>query len=121
MDMLKFAGSTFLKPADVERGPFKATIVAVEVGQFDKPVATFSDGTKLSLNATNTRALCRAYGSEDTAWIGQEVELFLGQLEYQGRLHDSVLVRPVLSVIEKNAPPKPRKEPGGDMDDEIPF
>lgn len=121
MDMRKFAGSTFLKPADVERGPFRATIVAVEVGQFDKPVVTFSDGTKLSLNATNTRALCRASGSEDTAWIGQEVELFLGQLEYQGRMQDSVLMRPVSPATEKNVPPKLRKRPGGDVDDEIPF
>jgi hypothetical protein len=120
MDMLKFAGTTFRKPADVERGPIRATIVAVEVGQFDKPVVTFSDGTKLSLNATNTRALCRACGSESTAWIGLQVELFLGQIEYQGRLQDSVLIQPVLQVIEKNARPKLHKG-GGDMHDEVPF
>lgn len=120
MDMRKFAGSTFLKPVDVESGPFTAKIVAVEMGQFDKPVITFDDGRKLSLNATNTRALCRDYGSESTNWIGQDVELFFGQLEYQGRLQDSVLVRPISQAIGKNAPPKPRK-PGGDMDGSIPF
>jgi len=69
---------------------------------------------------TNTRALCRAYGSESTACIGQEVEVFLGQVEYQGRLQDSVLLRPISPVIGKNAPPKPRKS-SGDMDDSIPF
>jgi len=120
MDMRKFAGSTFLKPVDAQSGPFTEKIDAVEIGQFDKPVITFDDGRKLSLNATNTRVLCRAYGSESTDWIGKEVELFFGQVEYQGRLQDSVLVRPISPVIGKNAPPKLRKS-GGDMDDSIPF
>ena len=79
---------------------------------------SFSDGTKLSLNATNNRTLCQAYGTESDDWIGKEIELSLGEIEYPRRAAGSILVKPISPPIEKKPP---RRKPGGDMEDEIPF
>ena len=46
-------------------------ITEIEEGKYDKPVATFEDGSKLSLNGTNVGTLIRAFGKNDEDWIGQ--------------------------------------------------
>src|SRR5262249_6342107 len=70
MDMSQFTGGQFLKVADLrENGPIRVTIVAVELStKFDKPELVFDDGTTLSLNATNCRALVRHWGSDSKDW-----------------------------------------------------
>jgi hypothetical protein len=67
-------GSPFLKVEDVEEGPRRVRIVKIETGQYDKPVATFDDNSRLSLNVTNSRALGRAYGTDSRDWIDKDVE-----------------------------------------------
>jgi hypothetical protein len=48
----------------------------------------------VSLNKTNVRNLIQSFGTKDAdRWVGLEVELYLGQLQYQGALQDAVLVR----------------------------
>jgi hypothetical protein len=64
MDMRKYTGTAYLKVGDVRAGPIRAVISDVEIGKFDKPDAVFEDGSKLSINATNARELCRAYGAD---------------------------------------------------------
>ena len=71
MDMSEFAGSRFIKLADVKDQPFRATIVAVQTGKWDRPDLLLSTGDKLSANATNCRVLLRAYGKDDSDWIGR--------------------------------------------------
>jgi hypothetical protein len=104
-------------------GPIRLVITSAAEGQFDKLDLTFDDGTRLSLNVTNTRALARAYGTDDADWIGKEIELTVGEIEYQGKLQESILVKPISPPIEKRPPPKPKGESDkrGDLDDEIPF
>lgn len=78
MDMTKYAGSTFIKVEDLAGGSLRKTIADVEEGKFEKPVATFRDGPKLSLNKTNVRTLIRAFGEDSSDWIDQLVELYAG-------------------------------------------
>ena len=119
MEMSRYSGAAFLKIGDVKvNGPLRVVIADIVPGKYGKPDMSFSDGTQLSLNATNNRILCHAYGTEGDDWIGKEIELSLGEIEYQGQPQEAVLVKPISPPIEK----KPRKrKPGGDMDDEIPF
>ena len=70
-DMSKYASSSFIKVDDLVEGPEEQVIAEIAEGKFEKPVLTFDDGSKLSLNATNTRALIKAFGPNDKDWIGQ--------------------------------------------------
>jgi hypothetical protein len=93
------------------------TIAEIGEGRYDKPVATFDDGTRLSLNVTNSRALARAYGTDSRDWIGMEIELHLGTIEYQGQDSSAILVRPITPPAAATTAPKPPPA----MDDDIPF
>jgi hypothetical protein len=73
----------------------------------------------LALNATNTGALIRAYGPNSDDWIGREVELYGGTVEYQGKEMDAIRVRPISPALKASEKTKPPPEAG--MDDEIPF
>jgi hypothetical protein len=125
-DMSKYMGSRFLKVADVkEGGTFQAKIVAIEIGsKFDKPEAVLDDGSVLSLNATNCGRLGRAYGAEGNDWIGKEIELSVGEVDYQGQPTETILVKPISPPLEKKAPVKPQKRSNtgkDNLDDTIPF
>jgi hypothetical protein len=124
MDMSKYAGSKFLRVADVrEHGPFKVKIVGVEIGEYDKPDITFDDGSRLSCNATNCGLLIRAYGAESDDWLNKQLELYVGEVDYKGQPTETILVKPISPPLEKKTPVKPNKRgnAGGDLDDEIPF
>jgi len=47
-----------------------------------------------SVNATNNSVLVRAYGPNSDDWIKKEIELFHGEVEYQGKMQVAVRVRP---------------------------
>jgi hypothetical protein len=114
--MTKYIGGLFLKVDDVRAtGAMKVKIVAVSEGRYDKPDLTFDDGSKLSCNATNGRALARAYGFDSDDWCNKEVELVVGEIEYQGKAQEAILVNPISPPIENKASPKP------DFNDEVPF
>ena len=117
MDMSKYMGNVFLKVDHVKAsGPIRVRVTGISEGQYGKPDLAFDDGSQLSLNATNNRTLVRAYGFESGDWIGKEVELTLGEIQYQGELQEAILVKPISPPIENKAPPKPDLD-----DDEIPF
>jgi len=128
MDMGKYSANVFLKFGDVKaNGPLRVVITDVVEGKFGKPDLTFDDGTKLSVNGTNNRTLCQAYGTESGPWINKEIELFAGELKFNGAMQDAILVRPISPPIEKkkrkkpSSPTAPAKGKCGDMDDEIPY
>jgi len=139
MDMRKYSGENFIKVADVEDRPLDEVIAVIRPGKYDKPDIVFESGDILSLNATNNKILVRAYGPDSDSWVGKEIKLKKGQVEYQGELQDSVVIEPVspsLSAKERaaataklgtapkrNATPKPPSsaaKPGDDPDDQIP-
>ena len=129
MDVSKYLGSTFLKVADVKvNGPIRVVIASIVEGKFDKPDLVFDDGTRLSLNLTNTRTLARAYGKDTAFWIDKEIELNVGETEYQGKPQESILITPISPPVDKKArvdgptsARRIRRGPANDMDDEIPF
>ena len=121
MHMIKYAGSTFIKVDDLASGTLRKTIAEVEEGKFEKPVITFEDGLKLSLNKTNVRTLIRAFGQDSNDWISRLVDLYAGTVsDKNGEPIASVLVRPIKP--HELATAMPRVQPtGGPTDDEIPF
>ncbi len=124
MDMSRYSSSLFLKVDDVRDKPRRAVITQVEPdGKFDKPNLRFSDGTLLSCNGTNCANLIKAYGDESDDWLNQEIELFVGQVQFNGKTQESVLVKPISPPRQKKA--RKRKPDdfaaADDMDDEIPF
>ena len=122
MDMRPFAGSSFITVETLRDGPREEVIVSVEPGKFDRPVATFESGYKFSLNVTNVTAVLKAYGPNDQDWIGCTVELYVGDLRYNGGIQEGVLVRPISPPKPVEArTPVPKTPPKNDMDDEIPF
>ena len=121
MHMIKYAGSTFIKVDDLASGTLRKTIADVEEGKFEKPVITFEDGLKLSLNKTNVRTLIRAFGQDSNDWISRLVDLHAGTVsDNNGEPIASVSVRPIKP--HDSAIAMPRVQPtGGPTDDEIPF
>jgi hypothetical protein len=122
MDMSKYSGgSAFLKVADIKANePIRVVISDVKLGEFGKPDLLFTDSTKLSVNATNNKILCQAYGTESDQWIGKEIDLVVGMVDFKNQPTETVLVRPISPPLAKKPPPK-RKSRGRDMDDEIAF
>jgi len=119
MDVSRYFAGVFLKVEDLEAtGPMKAKIVDVSMGRYDKPDLTFDDGNKLSVNATNGRTLARVYGYETNNWIEKEVELFIGEVQYQGNPQASILIKPSSAPDKNKAPPTKRAD---DMNDSITF
>ena len=116
MDMRKYSGEHFLKVDDVRDGQLNRVIAAVKLGKYDKPNLVFENGDLLSLNATNTSVLVRAYGPNSVDWHGKEIELFHGEIEYQGKQQDAVLVRPISPPLKPSAQTKLNTE----FDDDIP-
>lgn len=125
MDMRKYSGEHYVKVDDVKDGPFEGQIAAVKEGKFDKPNIVFESGDVLSLNATNNKILMRAYGTDSDRWIGKMIQMFLGEIEYQGAPREAVLIKPISPPLKKDKAEKaadekkPSATPG--LDDEIPL
>jgi hypothetical protein len=121
-DMSQYAGSQYWKVVDVRDGPVKMKIEAVSISKFNKPDLVFSDGSKFSVNATNAKTLCRSYGKNDSDWIGKEIQLEIGEAEFQSEKISTVIVRPISPpTVESAAPTATKKSLAADLDDEIPF
>jgi hypothetical protein len=126
MDMARHAGDAYLRVEDVrESGPVKATITAIEDGAFDKPVAVLSDDTSVQLNQSNVRTLIRVWGKNSDDWIGKEIGLSVGQIFYNEKQVDTIVIKPISPAIpvegRKPAPPASAKSSRDELDDDIPF
>src|SRR5262249_33575600 len=115
MDLSQYASSEFIKVDERADGPQQKPIASIEPGKFDKPVVTFSDRTRLSLNGTNVNTIINAFGStESEDLIGKDVELYVGTIRYQGDDKKSVLLR----ALSRPAATQSLK---AELDDEIRF
>jgi hypothetical protein len=114
MKLAQFAAANFLGVDDVRDGSLVKTIDNIQQGSFGKPDATFTDGSKLSLNKTNCRTLVRLFGDgiEFDSLKGKQIELYLGTVRYKGKEDPSVRVRAAPSLV---------LEPAVMIDDTIPF
>jgi len=95
VDMRKYRGEHFVKVADVRDGPIQERIVAVREGKYEKPDLVFLSGNILSLNVTNNEILSRAFGDNSDNWLDREIELYLGEIDYQGKPQEAVKARPL--------------------------
>jgi hypothetical protein len=125
MDMRKYAGEQYLKVDDVRHGSLLVQIAVVKPGKFDKPDVVFETGQILSLSVTNDKILVRAYGPDSDDWLGKEIELTLGQIEFEKKPQDAIIVvpsSPALNETERKAAQDrlAAKNPG-EMNDMIPF
>jgi hypothetical protein len=124
MDMREYINGDFIRVEHLRNGPRRERIADAEKGQFDRPVAIFEGGDKLTLNHTNCRTLIQAYGERSEDWVGKLIELQLGKLPYKGELVDGVVVVPIdPPTRDPNVPvlPKPKPSRREEMDDEVPF
>jgi hypothetical protein len=125
MKMSEYAGTKYVSLADVAEGPMRATIAEIGMGDYEKPIATFADGSKFSLNKTNVRTLIDVYGDDGREWSGCEIELRADEVTVKGKAQACILVTPISSAraaapgTTPAAPPPPKKP--NDMDDAIPF
>jgi hypothetical protein len=125
MKMSDYAGTKFIGLADVAEGPMRATIAEIALGDYEKPVATFTNGSKFSLNKTNVRTLLDAYGDDGRDWAGYEIELREDETTVKGKLQPFIRAIPISSArpaapgTTPAAPPAAKKS--SDMDDVIPF
>lgn len=125
MDVSEWIGGTFLKPEDIGATSIALTIVDIAEGKWKKLDLTFNDGSKLSLNKTNLRAIARAWGCESDSWIDKEVELSVGLTTYNGEQQESILLKPIsppIPLSERKAlkPVKPARK-SDPLDDDIEF
>jgi hypothetical protein len=99
MDMRPFSGRVFLKLDDIRAGQLELEIADAKPGKYGKPDLYFRSGEILSLNATNCRTLIQAYGPDSTDWVGKQIRLVVGEVEYQGRLQDGIIVEPISPAL----------------------
>jgi hypothetical protein len=96
-------------------------ITGVAEGKYDKLDLTFDDESKLSLNATNGKAITRAWGYETSAWLHKKVELAAGRTTFKGEPQETILLRPVTPATPAHEK-SPARTPKPDIsDDPIPF
>ena len=117
MDMSQYAGSEskFLKADDLGGKSPTLEVESISLVEFEnddgkvvKPALKFKGAEKqLSLNATNTKKLCKKYGDSSDGWIGQKV--ILGTEYYSGVGKEGIVLTPLDPVSED------------DPNDEIPF
>ena len=137
MDARKYA-SKYVKPDNVRDGPIQTRIVNVfESEQYGRLALELETGSQFTLNDGNTNTLIKAWGHDTDAWIGQEIELFLGT--YKDWKDDppvekeTVKVRaisPAKTPTQNGGAPAVSKPPlppsrvapkKDDLDDEVPF
>jgi len=127
VSMKKYAGSQFLKLetlGDGERVETIAGIIEASAATYDKPILVFKSGARMSLNKTNTSALCRDLGEDSEDWIEKEVRIYVGRVKFQGGLQDGLLIEALDPIspprkLQKKPLAAPRPKP--DYDDEIPL
>ncbi len=85
-----------------------------------KPVAWFTDGTKLILNQFNAFELATWYGDDTDQWTGKPVELYPASTMYQGSMVACIRVRQPQQTAAPGVPvasalaPKPEPGPAAD-------
>jgi len=135
MDANNFAGSDFLKAADLGQATPQIRIAKVEPhdfgeGQPAKLVihATDPNIKPIVLNVTNTRACITAFGQETTGWLNQVVMLSVRQTQ----MGPGIGVTPMQAApapapaapfapAPQSAVPDLPGQPGVPFDDDIPF
>ena len=127
-DARKYYGSDLRDvggPKPIDR---RAVIDRVEEGKFGKLNLLFADNTAVSLNATNSRALVKAFGPETDHWPGRAARAEQGRDRVPGQAAAGNFGHAdrASAVGRKRRRPHPQAHGAAwraarDMDDDIPF
>lgn len=100
MNINKSFKSNYLRAADIESDNLTVTIEEVReeiIGQDkdSKPVVYFKGlFPGLVLNKTNANTITEVLGTPETdEWIGRQITLYPAEVEYQGKMVESIRVR----------------------------
>jgi|SRR6516164_3095818 hypothetical protein len=118
-DMRKYA-SGLLRPEDLHNGPRQEKIINVYISEkLNAPILTFESGDEMVAWNNIARGLVRAYGNQDSDWIGHIIELSIGTYTNKdGDIKENILVKAISSRDQKEEVKQPIAK---DLDDEIPF
>jgi len=107
-----------LTAADIQQPTLKiiSSVTAETIGTGPaKPVAWFTDGTKLILNQFNAFELSSWYGDDTDHWTGKPVELYPANTMYQGKTVPCIRVRQPQQQVATTVPvasaPAPKPAP----------
>jgi hypothetical protein len=136
----RFAGSQFITLQSLKGRPSlheRIEFVTEEDGKYgQKLVVTCESGMRLSLNATSVGNLIRDIDTDFDNWVGHEVTVRAGEVDFQNGKADAILVEPIGETpipaptkTPARPPAKPRTRTEAplpaakkhDMDDEIGF
>jgi hypothetical protein len=117
-DMRKYT-SGLLRPEDLNSGKRQEKIINVHISEkFNTPILTFESGDEMLAWQNICRVLARAYGFEDSDWIGHTVELSIGiYTNKDGEQKETLVLTPISSRDKKEEVKQIDKA----LDDEIPF
>lgn len=129
--------SRYLKAGDLQGRTIRAKIANVVtevIGNDSKMVIYFVGKEKGAVcNRTNAMTLAEAWGPDTDNWIGGDIEIFSTKVPFQGKLTDSLRVRPLpthqakvpqnrVAVTTPSAPPPMSQDDYGVVDDgDVPF
>ena len=96
--------SKYLKAADLNGKTIKVVIERIEVekmGNDTKPVLYFEGKTKgMVVNKSNAQLIAAAYSPETDGWIGKEIKVYPGKVNFQGQMVDAIKVEVVPPIAD---------------------
>ncbi len=128
--------SKYLKAGDLQGRSVKAKIgnvVSEILGNDNKLIIYFAGKEKgMVCNRTNAMTLAEAWGPDTDNWTGGDIEIFSTKVPFQGKLTDSLRVRPLPTQAVKapqaraaapapSAPAPASQDEYGAVDEDIPF
>ena len=88
--------SKYLKAADLNGKTIKVVIERIEMekmGNDTKPVLYFQGKTKgLVCNKSNAQLIAAVYSPETNGWVGKEIKVYPGKVNFQGQMVDALKV-----------------------------
>lgn len=85
----------YVRAADLQNQRHTLTIanVVMEEG-IDKPIVYFQGRQKgMACNKTNAMMIAQLYGADTNRWIGQQVELYIAQVLFEGKFVPAIRVQ----------------------------
>ena len=96
--------SKYLKASDLQGKAVKVVIDKVTIekmGEDNKPVLYFKGKDKaMALNKTNAQMIAAHYSPETNGWLGKEIKLYAGKVNFNGQMVDSLKVEVVPQVAD---------------------
>ena len=88
--------SKYLRASDLQGKSIKVKIARIErekMGEDTKPVLYFDGKQKgMALNKSNAMMIAAVYSPETDGWIGKEIKLYAGKVNFNGQMVDSLKV-----------------------------